>query len=161
MDKFKEKLNTLRIEAETATARAIDAEQQCKKLQEALQCKENEILSWQNKATLLTQELERAEERIVQVKVQRQENDAAQSQSESFTRKIALLENDLEVAQRNYKDCSEKVRNLELISEQSERRAARLEAEKNELESKLDDINQKYIVVKKELDDTLKSISEL
>lgn len=58
MDKFKEKIGALRIEADSANARALEAEEQSKKLNQQLSQKDNEILSLSNKVSLLSKDLD-------------------------------------------------------------------------------------------------------
>lgn len=108
MDKFKEKLNALRIEADNANARATESEQSAKKAQEALAAKELEVQSYSNKVSLLTAELERAESRIESGKANRAAEEQIQRQAEEYNRKITLLENELETAQRIYRETNEK-----------------------------------------------------
>lgn len=108
MDKFKEKLNALRLETDSANSRAAVSEESLKKVQASLQAKENEILSLQNKIILLSSDLEKAETRIGQVKLQKQENDAIQNVSEQFQRRLSILETDVETSKRQLKEATEK-----------------------------------------------------
>ena len=52
-------------------------------------------------------------------------------------------------------------RTLELEVEQNARKAKQFESEKLDLEKKLEDMVQKYNVVKQELDQTLKGLEDL
>lgn len=108
MDKFKEKLNLLRDEADQANQRVATLEESLKKMTETLQSKDNELLSQQNKIVLLTKELERAESRVMEGKLKKQESESQVSQSESFQRKLSLLEAEVEVSQRQVKEANEK-----------------------------------------------------
>jgi len=59
-DKIKEKLNSLRTEADNAVLRAEEAEAKNKKYEQVLLEKEQEITSLQHKLSLLDGELEKA-----------------------------------------------------------------------------------------------------
>lgn len=66
-DKIKEKLERLRVEGETANARAEKAEAEVKTLKEELTHKENAESQLKNKVSLLQMDLERQEKRVEEV----------------------------------------------------------------------------------------------
>lgn len=67
MDKIKEKLEKLRIEAETNLARAEKAEAEKASLKEALGKQETIVQTLNNKVSLLSADLERTEKRVDEV----------------------------------------------------------------------------------------------
>ncbi|KAJ1502043.1 hypothetical protein HMI54_009384 [Coelomomyces lativittatus] len=108
MDKVKEKVNALRTEADDANRRAEDAEMHLKKSKELLAMKENEVNTLNNKIALLQLDLERAEKRIDQVKVQNQVESDTKNSMDTFSRKCTLLEEKLSSVEINLKTALER-----------------------------------------------------
>ncbi|KAJ3179344.1 hypothetical protein HDU87_002953 [Geranomyces variabilis] len=161
MDKIKEKLEKLRIESETHHGRAEKAEAEVKELKAELAKRETDVQSLNNKVTLLQENLDRTEKRVEEVKLKKFQGDEEESQVETLQRKVQMLEQQLEDKDRQWKEATDKSRGLELSSEQAERRAKQLDGEKSDLERRLEDMTQKYNVVKQELDSTLKGLEDL
>ncbi|ORX82159.1 hypothetical protein K493DRAFT_292447 [Basidiobolus meristosporus CBS 931.73] len=161
MEKFKEKINALRAEVDTANARADEAESALKRLNDSQNDRDQEIIGLQNKIQLLEEELEKAEGRIHDAKVLKEEDEQNRNHGETLVKKINLLETQLETAENNLRETTEKLRQVDLKAEQSERRVQQLEAEKVEMESKLEHLEEQYRSVKAELDETLKSLEDL
>ncbi|KND01877.1 uncharacterized protein SPPG_03666 [Spizellomyces punctatus DAOM BR117] len=161
MDKIKEKLEKLRIESESHQSRAEKAEEEAKQLKEQLAKRETEVQSLNNKITLLQENLDRTEKRVEEVKLKKVEGDKEESQVETLQRKVQLLEQQIEDKGRSWREVTDKARGLELTAEQADRKAKQLEADKTELEKRLDDMTQKYNVAKQELDSTLKGLEDL
>jgi tropomyosin len=67
MDKIKEKLEKLRVEADDNLKRAEKAESEQKALKESLSKQETLAQTLNNKVSLLTEELERSEKRVDEV----------------------------------------------------------------------------------------------
>ncbi|KAF9285079.1 hypothetical protein BGZ68_004174 [Mortierella alpina] len=61
MDKFKEKIASLRTEADDAIARAEETERELAAAKEELSAKEQDAISFNNRITLLESQLEKAE----------------------------------------------------------------------------------------------------
>lgn len=68
-DKIKEKLEKLRVDGESATARAETAEASVKALEADVTEKENTIQQLNNRVSLLQMDLERQEKRVEEVRV--------------------------------------------------------------------------------------------
>jgi tropomyosin len=118
-----------------------------------------EILSVKNKVTLLEQDLARTQARFAQVKGNSQGGDSASA--DELQRRIEQLEADTDQAENRLKETNDKIRNLEVVSEQHERKAVLLENEKNFLKLKYEETKKKYEETKKELEETLKSFEDL
>jgi chromosome segregation ATPase len=100
MEKFKEKITQLKLEIDTANARADQAEQKLSELTAALSSKgtfiqlifsrnnvmsvEAKIAGYQSKIAMLQDEIARTEDRISEAKQQQAENDALQGQTDSY-----------------------------------------------------------------------------
>ncbi|KAK9718826.1 tropomyosin-2 [Basidiobolus ranarum] len=161
MEKFKEKLNALRAEVDLANARADEAESSLKKLNDSQNDRDQEIIGLQNKIQLLEEELEKAEGKLQDAKVLKEEDEQNRNYGENLLKKINLLEVQLETTENNLRETTEKLRQVDLKAEQAERRVQQLETEKVEMEGKLESLEEQYRNVKAELDETLKSLEEL
>ncbi len=101
-------MNNLRIEADNAVTRAEEAEAKNKKYEQALLEKDQEITSLQHKLALLDADLEKAEGKAQEYKLAQEEGEHSKSTNDSLVRKIQLLEEELDVAEKNVKDTVEK-----------------------------------------------------
>ncbi|KAJ1327260.1 hypothetical protein BSLG_010602 [Batrachochytrium salamandrivorans] len=143
MDKIKEKLEKLRIDADSNLARAEKAEAEVKELKNSL-LSETEVQNLQNKISLLQMDLDRAEKRADDVwnKVKKAESDMGDSVKEALERKIQMLEKQLDAKEHDRKESTDKARALELHSETHERKAKQLDAERIEFERRLEDMSR-------------------
>ncbi|KAF9207999.1 hypothetical protein BGZ49_010030, partial [Haplosporangium sp. Z 27] len=107
MDKFKEKLAALREEVNIATARADTAEAEVKRLQDEQIQKDHEITSLKNKLQLTEAELEKAENKMVEAKLNLDEGETTKTVGEGLARKVSLLEAELDTAERDLRDTAE------------------------------------------------------
>lgn len=105
---FNQKLNNLRLEADHAIERAEASEAKNKKLEQLLLEKEQEITSLTHKLTVIDQQLEKAESKLEDAKRENMDNSASKTTSEGLQRKIQLLEEELDAAEKNAKDTVEK-----------------------------------------------------
>lgn len=103
-----QKLTALREEVNAANARADAAEGDAKRLQDELIQKDHEITSLKNKLILNEHELERAESRIKEVKVNLDEGETTKTVGEGLAKKVDLLETELDTAGRNLRETTEK-----------------------------------------------------
>lgn len=79
-----------------------------KKFEQEILQKDQEIISLQHKLSVLDGELEKAESKLADAKVAREEGDASKTTNENLTRKIQLLEEELDAAEKNVKETVEK-----------------------------------------------------
>lgn len=98
----------LRSEADNAVTRAEEAEAKNKKYEQTLLEKDQEITSNQHKLSVLEAELEKTETKLSEAKNAHDENDASKSTNEGLVRKITLLEEELDNAEKNLKDTVER-----------------------------------------------------
>jgi len=78
--------------------------------------------------------------------------------AENLQRKIQLLEEELDVAEKNVKDTVEKLRQVDVKAEHFERQVQRAEAERDQMEKKYEDTVEKYTRAKAELDELVTSM---
>jgi len=105
-------MDALRREADTAIERAELAEAKLKEMETLVQNHDNEVKSLKNKITLLEDDLDRAEERILKQKADAESANSAGRDVESMQRKISLLEGDLDTAEEQLHVAQDKVLNL-------------------------------------------------
>lgn len=103
-----QKLNALRVEADTAIARAEEAETKNKKFDQILLEKDQEITSLQHKLNVAEGQLETNESKLSELKNAQQDGEATRQTSDSLVRKVQLLEEELDAAEKNVKETVEK-----------------------------------------------------
>jgi len=154
-------LAQLRIEADNAVARAEVAEQKNKKLEQSLLEKDQDITSLQHKLGILEADLDKAEGKLSEAKLAHDENETSKSANEGLTRKIQLLEEELDNAEKNLKDTVERLRQVDLKAEHFERQVQRLEQERDSWEKKYEEAIEKYRASKAELDELVAGMEGL
>lgn len=103
-----QKLNNLRAEAEAAVERAEAAEAKNKQLELTLLQRDQDITSLNHRLALSDEQLEKAEGKLADAKHAHEEGDTAKSTAENLTRKIQILEEELDNAEKNLKETVEK-----------------------------------------------------
>lgn len=103
-----QRLTQLRSEADSAIERAEAAEAKVKKLEQQLLEKDQEITSLQHKLSVLDEQLENTESKLQDAKAAKEEGEASKTTNEGLLRKIQLLEEELDAAERNAKETTEK-----------------------------------------------------
>ncbi|GAA98397.1 hypothetical protein E5Q_05083 [Mixia osmundae IAM 14324] len=139
MDKIKEKLASLRAEADANAERAEAAEAKNKTLeQEALQ-KDQQIASLNHKVQTLEADLDKIEAKVGDHKKAVEESETHKSASENLQRKIQLLEEELDHSEKNLKETTEKLRQIDVKAEHFERQVLRAEQERDSWEQKYEE----------------------
>ena len=103
-----QKLTALRVEADNAVARAEEAEAKNKKYEQLLLEKEQEVGSLQHRLSTLDGDLEKAEAKLAELKSAHEEGETSKTTNEGLVRKIQLLEEELDAAEKNVKETMEK-----------------------------------------------------
>ena len=103
-----QKLAALRTEADAAVVRAEEAEAKNKKYEQMLLEKDQEITSLTHKVSVLEGDLEKAETSLADLKGASVEGESSKATSENLQRKVQLLEEELDAAEKNVKDTVEK-----------------------------------------------------
>jgi tropomyosin len=101
-------MNQLRQECDAAITRAEEAEAKNKKLEQTLLEKDHEITSLQVKLEHLDTDLQKAEAMITESKADREAGETSKMTNEGLVRKIQLLEEELDAAEKNVKETVEK-----------------------------------------------------
>lgn len=105
---FYQKLASLRAEADNAVERAETAEAKNKQYEQELLRKDQEIISLQTKLSVLDAELEKTEAKLADAKHAQEESEQNRTANENLTRKIQLLEEELDSAEKNVKETVDK-----------------------------------------------------
>ncbi|KAL2916428.1 tropomyosin-2 [Polyrhizophydium stewartii] len=155
------KLEKLRVESDSNLSRAEKAEAEVKELKNELAKRETDVHNHLNKIQLLQMDLERAEKRADDNKLEKSKSDKDETLNEALQRKIQMLEQQLDAKEHDRKEAVDRARSLELQAETFERKAKQLDAEKLDLERRLEEMTKKYEQVKGELDQTLKDLEGL
>ncbi|OLL24765.1 Tropomyosin [Neolecta irregularis DAH-3] len=161
MDKVREKLALLRVESDAASAKLEEAHTRIKQLeQESLQ-KEQEIQSLTHRNSLLEAEVEKLEQRVQDSKLAADDGDGQRNAAENLQRKVALLEEELEQNDKNLRETTEKLRQVDVKAEHFERKVATLEQERDLLERKLEEMTDNHAKAKRELEEVIGQLDNL
>ncbi|KAJ6480932.1 actin filament-coating protein tropomyosin [Mycena sanguinolenta] len=160
-DRIREKMTQLRAEVDAASARAEEAEAKNKKLEQLLLEKEHELKSANIKLQQLDSDLEKAEHSIADSKADREAGESTKMTNEGLTRKIQLLEDELDAAEKNVKETVEKLRQVDVKAEHFERQVQRVEQERDTWEKKYEDAQAKAREAQAELDALVASMADL
>lgn len=101
-------MNTLRAEVETATDRAEAAESKNKKLEHEILVRDQEIQSLNHQVSLRDTEIDKLEGHVSTAKQAKEAGDVTRTESEKLQRKIQVLEEELDQAEKNAKETVEK-----------------------------------------------------
>jgi len=154
-------MNLLRVEADNAIGRAEEAEAKNKKYEQALLEKDQEITSLTHRLGVLDDELQKAESKIQEAKLAAAESESNKTTSSGLTRKVQLLEDELDAAEKNLKDTVEKLRQVDVKAEHFERQLQRAEQERDQWEKKYEESEAKLRKSKEELDELAASLQDL
>lgn len=119
--------------------------------------KDQELASLNHKVSVLEADLDKAESKLADAKVAKDEEETNRSANENLNRKIALLESELDTAEKNLRDTTDKcvavlghidfqpderglvwyrLRQVDVKAEHFERQVQRIEAERDSWEKK-------------------------
>lgn len=101
-------MNALRTEADNAVLRAEEAEAKNKKYEQSLLEKDQEITSLQHRLGVLDAEQEKLETNLAELKKASVEGESSKTSAEGLVRKVQLLEEELDAAEKNVKETAEK-----------------------------------------------------
>ena len=107
-----QKINSLRAETDTANEKIDELNAKVKALELSTTHKDQEITSLTHRNELLEKKLEEHEEKIEKFKGLENDESGARGERESLLRKIALLEEEAELNDKNLKETTEKLVSL-------------------------------------------------
>jgi tropomyosin len=169
----------LRVECDEANTQVEEMKARIKVLEQENLAKEQEITSLTHKNSVLEADIEKLETGIKEAKAAAEEGSHAGSQAESLTRKIQLLEEEAEQADRDLRETNEKydycpfcvtetltqmidrLRQTDVKAGHYERKVQALEQSNGQWEQKYEEMAKKYQDTKKELDDFVAEIGNI
>lgn len=180
-------MNSLRIEADGLAEENEKLKAKVKELEQANLSHEQEITSLQHKNGVLESNVEKLESGIQTHKAAADESAQHGSQNEALQRKLQMLEEEAETADRNLRETNEKsvapprslastgrmkdlvsadnsqyrLRQTDLKAGHIERKVQALESERDQWEQKFVEMEEKYKTTKKELDDFVAEIGNI
>ncbi|KAB5594931.1 hypothetical protein CTheo_1564 [Ceratobasidium theobromae] len=136
MDRIKQRMETLRQEADAATERAEKAEAKLKTTEQELLNREQECQSLKHQLSVRDNELEDTESKLKEAKAAGMAGESNLASVNALQSKIQLLEEELDVAERNAKETMEKLRQVDVKAEHFERHLQKVEQERDSWEKK-------------------------
>ncbi|KAF5316459.1 hypothetical protein D9619_006346 [Psilocybe cf. subviscida] len=156
-----QKMNQLRDKAEAALTRAEDSEAKVKTLEQQLLERDQVIKSLEHRLGLLEADNEAAESKLAEFKTSSLDGEHSRQTADGLVRKVQLLEEELDAAEKNLKETVEKLRQVDIKAEHFERQVSRAEQERDQWEKKYEELQEKYAQSKRELDELEKSMADL
>ena len=101
-------MNKLRLEADESAAKAEEYQNKVKALEQENLAKEQEITSLQHKNGLLEAEVEKLEKQVADLKKAADDGMQHGTQNETLTRRLQLLEEEAEEADKTLREANEK-----------------------------------------------------
>jgi len=130
-------------------------------LEQALLEKDHDILSLTRKLEAATEQLEKAEAELAKYKKASLEGEQSKTTSEGLLRKVQLLEEELDAAEKNLKETVEKLRQVDVKAEHFERQVQRAELERDGWEQKYEESQIQLQELKKVLEELELSMQDL
>ncbi|EIE88611.1 hypothetical protein RO3G_13322 [Rhizopus delemar RA 99-880] len=153
MEKFREKIASIRAEADAANARADEYEKKYKELEQIQMQQEHEIIALTNQNKHLEEDLHTAQEKIESLKAIEEEDDDLKKENDAAQRKITLLEQELEKSEKAVREATKNFREADVKAEHFERKVQQLESLSFDQEKKVEELKAKIIELQSQLDD--------
>ncbi|KAI9028942.1 X-domain of DnaJ-containing-domain-containing protein [Phycomyces nitens] len=153
MERFREKIHSIRIEADAAQARAAEYEAKVKELEQTMMEQEHQLISLNTKNVQMEEELEGAQEKIKQLKALEDEDGDLKKENDAAQRKITLLEQELENSDKSLRETTKNFREADVKAEHFERKVQQLENLLLEQERKGEELKLKNHELQAQLDE--------
>jgi tropomyosin len=178
-------MNSLRIEADEANGKVQELQDRVKTLEAENLAKEQEVTSLQHKNGLLEAEVEKLESNNKEIKATAEESTQHGRQNETLQRRLQLLEEEAEEADKNLRETNDKyvgkistsshpilmawkrtdelfrLRQTDVKAGHFERKVKALESDRDAWEAKFEEMAKKYADVQKELQDFQLEVSNI
>ncbi|KAJ1951400.1 tropomyosin-2 [Linderina macrospora] len=161
MDKLREKMNQFKEQIEKLSDDLEASEAANKQLIDQQTEREQEFISFQNRISVLEEELERKEAQLEEAKQLQKDSEASLNHGDVLSKRVEVLEEKLEEAETQLRAALDENRNLDLTVEGLQRRITQNEKDAEIAENKYEELNEKYLAVKHDLDETIKTLEEL
>lgn len=161
MDRIKEKMSNLRVEADESHAKVIELQAKVKTLEQENLAREQEVTSLTHKNQVLEAEVEKLESGIKAAKLTADEGAQHGTHNEALQRKLQLLEEEAEGADKNLRETNENLRLTDIKADHYERKVTALESANAQGEEKYEEMAKKYSDVQKELEEFTKGLDNI
>ncbi|KKY14974.1 putative tropomyosin [Phaeomoniella chlamydospora] len=148
---IQKKMNALRIEADENQAKVEELQAKIKTLEQENLQKEQDITSLTHRNGLLEAEVEKLESGIKEAKAEAGSSSHHATQNETLQRRLQLLEDEAEEADKTLRETNEKLRQTDVKAGHYERKVQALESARDQWESKYEEMAKKYADLQKEL----------
>ncbi|KAL8832459.1 MAG: hypothetical protein Q9170_004870 [Blastenia crenularia] len=146
-------MQQLRNEADASAARVDELTAKVKTLEQENLAKEQEITSLTHKNQTMETELEDLHGRHGDLKKEIDLNGRNSTQNESLQRRLQILEEEAEEADKNLRETNDKLRQTDVKAGHYERKVQALESARDQWEEKYEEMAKNYAKVKKDLED--------
>ncbi|KAL8734432.1 MAG: hypothetical protein Q9181_003212 [Wetmoreana brouardii] len=153
LEGIKAKLQQLRLEADASSTKVEELTAKVKTLEQENLAKEQEITSLTHKNQTLEADIEKLEGHHSDLKKELDQSGHHGSQNEALQRKIQILEEEAEEADKNIRETNDKYRQADVKAGHYERKVQALESARDQWEEKYEEMSKKYAQVKKDLED--------
>ncbi|KAL8959534.1 MAG: hypothetical protein Q9183_005612, partial [Haloplaca sp. 2 TL-2023] len=147
------KMQQLRVEADSSSEKVEQLTAKVKTLEQENLAKEQEITSLTHKNQTLETDVEKLVSGHSDLKKQLDDTGHHGSQNEALQRKLQILEEEAEEADKNMRETNDKFRQADVKAGHYERKVQALENARDQWEQKYEEMSKKYAQVKKELED--------
>ncbi|KAL8660176.1 MAG: hypothetical protein Q9202_006772 [Teloschistes flavicans] len=146
-------MQQIRLEADANAEKVEELASKVKTLEQENLAKEQEITSLAHKNQTLEAEVEKLDVGHKDMKSQLDQTGHHGSQNEALQRKLQILEEEAEEADKNIRETNDKYRQADVKAGHYERKVQALESSRDQWEEKYEEMAKKYAHVKKELED--------
>ncbi|KAH9989879.1 tropomyosin, partial [Russula vinacea] len=123
--------------------------------------KEQEITSLNHRLNVYEQDLDKSESKLAEAKASLSDAESGKTTNEGLMRKVQLLEDELDTAEKNLKETVEKLRQVDIKAEHFERQVQRVEQERDTWTNKYEEMETKHRKSKAELDELVANMEGL
>ncbi|KAI0977340.1 tropomyosin like-domain-containing protein [Xylaria arbuscula] len=156
-----QRMNQLRLEADESASKVEELQTKVKALEQENLAKEQEITSLTHKNGLLESENEKMDASIKELKKSADESQQHGTHNETLQRRLQLLEEEAEQADKTLRETNEKLRQTDVKAGHFERKVQALEQERDNWETKYEEVVKKHTTLQKELEDLQNEIGNI
>jgi len=154
-------MDALRTELDESKGKVTELNEKVKVLQQENLAKEQEIRSLTHRNQLLEGEIEKMGGSLKEAKDAAQVSRQNDTHNEALQRRLQLLEEEAEEADKTMRETVEKLRQTDVKAGHYERKVQALEASRDQWETKYEEMTKKYTDLQNEMRDLEVSISNI
>ncbi|KAJ1735556.1 hypothetical protein LPJ72_001810 [Coemansia sp. Benny D160-2] len=161
MDKLREKISHLREESNVANERADSLDATVKQLMDERTEREQDIISLQNRITRLEEEAEVREKQLDDAKEIQKNSEASLNESDVIMKKVDTLQEKYDEIEIQLRESQKETHRLDLENEKLNRVITQNEKDREDADKRYDELYEKYLKVKEDLDETIKALDDI